>query len=515
MKGKSRLFFDILGRNESEVMSKIRVRFAPSPTGYVHVGNARTALFNWLFVRQQGGVFVLRVEDTDILRSASEYEQKLMEDLRWLGLDWDEGPDVGGQFGPYQQSKRLDIYASRTQELLAKGKAYYCFCSPEELEEERKKALSSGETPVYSGKCRSIGPMEASQRVKDGEEAAVRLITPRKGSLTFEDLVRGKLTFDLGLVGDPILVRSNGLSAYNYAVVVDDYLMEITHVIRGEDHIANTVRQILIFQALGFPFPEYAHLSMVMGTDNTRLSKRHGATALDQFHKDGILPAALFNYLALLGWAPPDGREMLCKDEIVQLFNLTRVSRSAAIFDYGKLHWLNRQHMKALPPREKAEQAAVHLQAAGFLPDQMTPAHWEWLEQAVEDLIERVDRFSDLPQSFAMLFEFSRDQIGEEEREILQTECSAAVVQAFADKLSQVEEFDYEKFIEMTQEIKDETGCKGRDLFQPLRIALTARASGLDLDKFIPLVEAGSRLDFPKPMMNCTHRIKEVLKLLA
>jgi glutamyl/glutaminyl-tRNA synthetase len=196
MKGKSRLFFDILGRNESEVMSKIRVRFAPSPTGYVHVGNARTALFNWLFVRQQGGVFVLRVEDTDILRSASEYEQKLMEDLRWLGLDWDEGPDVGGQFGPYQQSKRLDIYASRTQELLAKGKAYYCFCSPEELEEERKKALSSGETPVYSGKCRSIGPMEASQRVKDGEEAAVRLITPRKGSLTFEDLVRGKLTFD-------------------------------------------------------------------------------------------------------------------------------------------------------------------------------------------------------------------------------------------------------------------------------------------------------------------------------
>jgi glutamyl-tRNA synthetase len=311
------------------------------------------------------------------------------------------------------------------------------------------------------------------------------------------------------------LVRSNGLPAYNYAVVVDDYLMEITHVIRGEDHIANTVRQILIFQALGFPFPEYAHLSMVMGTDNTRLSKRHGATALDQFHKDGILPAALFNYLALLGWAPPDSREMLCKDEVVQLFNLTRVSRSAAIFDYGKLHWLNRQHMKGLPPREKAEQAAVHLQEAGFLPDQMSPAHWEWLEQAVEDLIERVDRFSDLPQSFAMLFEFSRDQIGGEERKILQTECSAAVVQAFADKLSQVEEFDYEKFIEMTQEIKDETGCKGRDLFQPLRIALTARASGLDLDKFIPLVEAGSRLDFPKPMMNCTHRIKEVLKLLA
>lgn len=495
-------------------MSKTRVRFAPSPTGYVHVGNARTALFNWLFARQKGGAFILRVEDTDIERSSSEYELKLIDDLRWLGLDWNEGPDVGGEFGPYRQSMRLDIYASHTQELLDKGKAYYCFCSPEELERERKKALASGGTPVYSGKCRSLPPDKVSQRINAGEKASVRLRTPRNGSLSYQDLVRGKLTFDLAFVGDPILVRSSGLPAYNYAVVIDDHLMDITHVIRGEDHIANTVRQILTFQALGFPLPEFAHLSMVMGEDNTRLSKRHGATAVDQFNKDGILPAALFNYLSLLGWAPPDSREMLNEDELVELFDLQRVSRSAAIFDYAKLYWLNRQHMREMPSREKAERAAVFLQTAGLLPDQMSDAHWEWLEQAVESLIERADRFSDLPQSVRMLFDFSLDKIGEEERKILSNACSVRVVQALAEKLAQVEDLDYEKFTVMAQEIKEETGCRGRDLFHPLRVALTARASGLGLDKFIPLVEAGSRLLFPKPLKNCLNRVREVQEFL-
>jgi nondiscriminating glutamyl-tRNA synthetase len=500
--------------HESEAMSKIRVRFAPSPTGYVHVGNARTALYNWLFARQKGGVFVLRVEDTDIERSTPEYERKLMDDLGWLGLDWDEGPDVGGEFGPYRQSMRLDIYAAHTQQLLGEGKGYYCFCSPEELESERKSALASGGNPVYSGKCRLLSPDGASQRVKAGEEASIRLRTPGKGNLSFEDLIRGRLTFDLTLVGDPILVRSNGLPAYNYAVVVDDYLMEITHVIRGEDHIANTVRQILTFQALGFPLPEYAHLSMVMGEDNTRLSKRHGATALDQFEQEGILPAALFNYLALLGWAPPDGREMLHKDEMIQLFDMTRVSRSAAIFDYGKLYWLNRQHMKEMSSRDIAVQAAVFLQKAGLFPEQVSDAHWEWLEQAVDSLIERADRFSDLPQSVGMLFEFSLSSMGEEEKKVLESACSAKVIQAFAEKLVREKDFDYDKFAVIAGEIKQETGCTGQDLYRPLRLALTAKASGLDLDKFIPLVEAGSSLDFPQPLKNCLSRVKEVMEFL-
>ncbi len=494
---------------------KIRVRFAPSPTGLLHVGNARTALFNWLYARQQGGVYILRIEDTDRERSAEEYEGKLIEDLRWLGLDWDEGPDVQGEFGPYRQSQRLEIYASCTQQLLEEGKAYHCFCSPEELEKERKKALKAGTTPVYSGKCRSLPRDKAQTRLAAGEEASIRLKTPGRGNLSFTDLVRSKVSFDLALVGDPVLVRSNGLPAYNYVVVIDDHRMQISHVIRGEDHLANTVRQILTFQALGYPLPQYAHLSMVMGEDNARLSKRHGATAVDQFGKDGILPQALFNYLALLGWSPPDGQEVLTPAELVKLFDLNRVSRSAAIFDYGKLRWLNRQHMKALPPREMAETAAPFLKNADYLPKAMNQAQWAWLEQAVSTLIERVDTFADLTESFALLFDFSLDELDKDEKDSLQTECATKVLDVFAQKLKEIERLDYETFATLTQEIKTETGCKGRELYHPLRLALTGRSSGLDLDKLIPLVESGAKLDFPRPLKNCAQRVAETQAYLS
>ncbi|MCR4396265.1 MAG: glutamate--tRNA ligase, partial [Candidatus Saccharicenans sp.] len=249
---------------------KIRVRFAPSPTGYIHVGNARTALFNWLFARQKGGVFVLRVEDTDIERSREEYERNLIQDLRWLGLDWDEGPDVGGSFGSYRQSERLELYHKYARELLDRGQAYYCFCTAEELEQQRQAALAEGQMPVYSGKCRNLSLGEARRRLAAGEEGAIRLKVPEEGLVQFEDLVRGLVEFDLKLIGDPIIVRSNGMPAYNYAVVIDDALMNITHVIRGEDHVSNTPRQILLYKALGLQVPVFAHLSMVMGKDNTR-----------------------------------------------------------------------------------------------------------------------------------------------------------------------------------------------------------------------------------------------------
>jgi len=495
-------------------MDKVRVRFAPSPTGFLHVGNARTALFNWLFARQSEGVFILRIEDTDIKRSASEYESRLKKDLCWLGLDWDEGPDIGGRFGPYRQSLRIDIYRSYTQKLLEEGKAYYCFCSPQELEKERKRAISLGKMPVYSGRCQAISLEEARRRVDAGEQAAVRLRTPEKGDIRYNDLVRGTLNFDLKLIGDPILVRSNELPAYNYAVVIDDSLMEITHVIRGEDHISNTPRQILIYKALSLTPPQFVHLSLVMGKDNTRLSKRHGATAIDQFEKQGILSSSLFNYLALLGWAPPEGEEVLTKNELVELFNLKKVSRSAAIFDYDKLHWINRQHIKELSSRQKAELAYPHLKESKLLPEKMTDAHWEWLEKAVESLIERVDRFSDLPEQFVKLFEFSPSRMEDKTKEELETDCALRVIYLFAEKISRLDSFDYDKFASLTHEIKRETGCKGKDLYHPLRVALTARDSGLDLDKFIPLVEKGAKLSFPKPLKNCSQRISEVLNFL-
>jgi len=371
-------------------MIEVRVRFAPSPTGFLHVGNARTALFNWLFARQHKGVFILRIEDTDVERSAQEYEAMLKGELQWLGLSWDEGPDIGGDYGPYRQSLRLSIYNKYTQRLLAEEKAYYCFCSPQQLEKERKEALASGRIPIYSGRCRSLLPQETQQRIASGEQAAVRLKTPQSGAISYHDLVRGKLSFDLKLIGDPILVRSSGLPAYNYAVVIDDALMKISHVIRGEDHISNTPRQLLVYQALGLEPPQFAHLSLVMGKDGARLSKRHGATAVAEFQRQGILALALFNYLALLGWAPPEGQEILSREELVELFDLTRVSRSSAIFDYDKLYWINRQHIKQLSSQEKARLAYPYLKKARLLPEKMTAAHWRWLEKAVESMVEGV-----------------------------------------------------------------------------------------------------------------------------
>jgi len=495
-------------------MDKVRVRFAPSPTGYLHVGNARTALFNWLFARQKKGVYVLRVEDTDIERSAEEYEKRLKQDLQWLGLDWDEGPDTGGPYGPYRQSLRLDTYKKYTQQLLEEDKAYYCFCSPRELEEERKKAIASGEMPVYSGKCRATSYDAAERRVRDGEAAVVRLKTPGQGELRYDDLVRGNLIFDLKLTGDSVLVRSNGLPAYNYAVVIDDHLMEISHVIRGEDHISNTPRQVLTYQALGFHPPQFAHLSMVMGQDNTRLSKRHGATAVDQFETQGILASALFNYLALLGWAPPEDREILTKQELVELFDLEKVSRSSAIFDYDKLFWINRQHMKNLSPRQMAKMAYPHLKERNLLPADMTETHWAWLEEAAELLIERIDKFSDIPEQVALLFDFSPSGMDKDSKEALQTECASKVIEYFGKEITKLESFDYEQFSRITKDAKQETGCKGKDLYHPLRVAMTARVSGLDLDKFITLVEKGSKLDFPRPLKNCAQRISEMLGFL-
>jgi glutamyl-tRNA synthetase len=492
----------------------VRVRFAPSPTGLLHVGNARTALFNWLFARQKDGVFVLRIEDTDVERSAAEYEKNLIDDLRWLGLDWDEGPDTGGDFGPYRQSQRLDLYEKHTQKLLKEGKAYYCFCLPEEIEKEREKAIASGKMPVYSGKCKSLSLAEAHRRINSGDQAAIRLRTPGQGMLSYEDLVRGTLRFDLNLVGDPVIVRSSGLPAYNYAVVVDDALMKITHVIRGEDHISNTPRQLLVYEALSFAPPRFAHLSMVMGKDNTRLSKRHGATAVDQFEKDGILPSALFNYMSLLGWAPPDGQEVLNSDELVRLFDLKKVSRSSAIFDYDKLSWVNRRHIQQLGSRQKAELAYPHLRKAQFLPEKMSEPQRIWVERMVEVLAERVDRFSDFPQEAAVLFEFFPLEMEEEVKKELTTECAVKGTRLFAEKISGLRDFDYDKFAAIAQEIREETGCKGRNLYHPLRIVLTARGSGLDLDKFIPLVEEGAKLRFPTPVLNCAQRVSEMMKFL-
>ena len=348
-----------------------------------------------------------------------------------------------------------------------------------------------------------------------GEKAAVRLKTPDKGEVIFNDLVHGELHFQLEVIGDPILVRSNGLPAYNYAVVIDDHLMEITHVIRGEDHISNTPRQILTYQALGWEPPQFAHLSMVMGEDNTRLSKRHGATSVDQFAQEGILPEALFNYLAFLGWSPPEGQEVLSREELVELFNLSRVSRSAAIFDYQKLYWLNRQHLKRLTPSEKVTRVLPFLQKAGFLPEKLTREHHLWLEKAVEALIEGVNKLNELPEKFNLFFEFDLSKMEESARRILQAESARTVLEALAEELANRSAVSFEEFSDIAREVRQKTGVKGKELFHPIRVALTGQTSGLELDKFIPLIEEGARLTWRQPLLSTRERIVRTLQWLT
>jgi len=348
----------------------VRVRFAPSPTGLLHVGNARTALYNWLFARRHGGAFILRIEDTDMERSETRYEHQLIEDLRWLGLDWDEGPegtaaahslwgDEHGRHGPYRQSERLKIYAKHTERLLKEGKAYPCFCAPEELEAERKSAAAEHRPQAYSGKCRYLSQEQVDENLRAGMPFAVRLKI-EDHPLTFHDLVRGEVKFEPEAVSDPVLVRSahggaagvsEGVPVYNYVVTVDDALMEITHVIRGDDHISNTPKQVAIYEAFGWQVPEFAHLSTILGADRERLSKRHGATSISTFREMGYLPEALVNYLALLGWGAEDGKtETFTLDELKEAFSLERVTPSPAVFDFDKLNWLNRHYLKQTAP---------------------------------------------------------------------------------------------------------------------------------------------------------------------
>ncbi len=495
-------------------MKEIRVRFAPSPTGHLHVGNARTALFNWLFAQQNKGAYVLRIEDTDAERSRKEYEDRLIKDLQWLGLDWDEGPDKGGDYGPYKQSLRIVLYNSYAESLMEKGKAYYCFCGPEELKKEREAALAAGKTPVYSGRCRGIPVEESKKRVQEGEKAAVRLLTPDTGSLSFHDIVRGPLFFQLELIGDPVLLRSNGLPSYNYAVVIDDALMKISHVIRGEDHIINTVRQLLLYKTLQLEPPQFAHLSMVMGKDNTRLSKRHGATSIYQFCQEGVLSSALFNYLALLGWSPPDEREVMSKKELIEKFDLDRVSRSAAVFDHDKLYWINRQHIKNLSTRGIAEKASVYLKRAGYLPKNLTQTQQSWMEKAATKLIKGISKFSEITEKFMIFFDFSPEKMSEDARKVLETDCGKKVIKALNEKLNQENEVSFEKLSAISGEIKKDTGCKGKELFHPIRVALTAKTSGLDLDKLIPLLEEGAKLDFPVSIKSCSQRAAEMASFL-
>ncbi|HEY3770943.1 MAG TPA: glutamate--tRNA ligase [Candidatus Angelobacter sp.] len=494
---------------------QVRVRFAPSPTGQLHIGNVRTALFNWLFARQRGGIFILRIEDTDVERSEARYETQLMEDLKWLGMDWDEGPDVGGPYPPYRQSDKMDVYREYAERLIREQKAYYCFCTAEELERDRAQAMAEQRQPNYSGKCRNIDLAEAERRRAAGEPAAIRLQIPER-PIRFHDIVRGDVEFSNEVVSDPIIVRSSGMPTYNYVVVIDDAGMKITHVVRGDDHISNTPKQVAVYEALGLPVPEFAHLSTILGPDRERLSKRHGATSVANFREMGILPEALMNYLALLGWAPSGGdRELFPKDELIKEFSLQRVTPSPAVFDTEKLHWLNRQYIKQSAPERIRQMGIEILQRAGLLPVSVNSNVSGWANSMIDLLAPYVDQLDQLPEKAKIIF--SNDPaaaLAVPENAEAFNDKGKAVAQAFAKRTESESPLTPERFKAIMDEVKAETGAKGKDLFHPVRIMLIGSHSGPDFNKLIPLLEDGSKLELPVHVKNVRERVAEFMAVL-
>ncbi len=489
----------------------VRVRFAPSPTGYVHVGNARTALFNWLFARHEGGIYILRIEDTDVDRSEARFEKQLLDDLRWLGLDWDEGPDVGGPFGPYRQSERQSFYHQYAAQLLDAGQAYFCFCTPEQLEAEREEALKAGRQPRYSGRCRTRPREESARKVAEGQPAAIRLkITGNE--FEWRDRVHGSMSFESDVIGDFILVRSDGHPAYNFAVVIDDHLMEISNVIRGDDHISNTPRQLAVYRALGWQPPEFAHLSTILGPDRTRLSKRHGATSLEQFRAMGILPEALRNYLALLGWSPADGKtEILNSEELTRQFSLDHITKSPAIFDWDKMRWLNRHYMKQTPLPYLAALSQPFLAEAGYISQEADDRALAWLERVLDAVLKNVGQLDQLPSAAKLIFEYDASAIlrRDETRGVAEEEGARAVLEAFIPAILAEEDLTYERFRAAAQSVCLAVGKKGKELYHPIRVALTGEVSGPELEKLIPIFEQGSRLPLKKHVKSCAERLRE------
>jgi glutamyl-tRNA synthetase/nondiscriminating glutamyl-tRNA synthetase len=497
---------------------KIRVRFAPSPTGLLHVGNARTALYNWLFARRSGGAFILRIEDTDVERSETRYEAQLIEDLRWLGLDWDEGPgrpddasDEAGAFGPYRQSQRLRIYAEHTERLLREGKAYPCFCTAEEIETERNQAIAAHRPQVYSGRCRNLDQKTIDDNLAQGKKFAVRLKIEDR-PLRFHDMVRGEVEFAPEAVSDPIIVRSatseeggeaEGIPIYNYVVTIDDALMEITHVIRGDDHISNTPRQVAIYEAFGWPLPEFAHLSTILGQDRERLSKRHGATSVSTFREMGYLPEALVNYLALLGWGAEDGKtETFTLDELTRAFSLERVTPSPAVFDFDKLNWLNRHYLKQASPERLSRLSWGYF--GDRLPrlDTAPQRIKEWFEKLLALFVPAVDHLDQLPEKAAPLLRYDSEaaRANPENATVLAADSARTVLTEFAVRVrTHSGTITPEVFKYLLNDISAATGIKGKDLFYPVRIALTGAHSGPLFDKLVPLIEEGSTLGLAIP----------------
>ncbi|KAJ3677670.1 hypothetical protein LUZ60_003394 [Juncus effusus] len=469
---------------------EVRVRFAPSPTGNLHVGGARTALFNYLFARSKGGKFILRIEDTDLERSTKQSEEAVLNDLTWLGLNWDEGPDVGGDYGPYRQSERNALYKQYAQKLLESGAVYRCFCSSEELEQMKEKAKQMQLPPVYMGKWGTASEAEVDAELAKGTPFTYRFRVPQQGSLKIHDLIRGEVIWNLNTLGDFVIMRSNGQPVYNFCVTVDDATMNISHVIRAEEHLPNTLRQALIYKALGFPMPTFAHVSLILAPDKSKLSKRHGATSVGQYKEMGYLPQGMVNYLALLGWGDGTENEFFTIDQLIEKFTIERVNKSGAVFDSTKLKWMNGHHLRSLSQEELVQIFENRWKSIGILTD----SDGSFAKEATELLKDGIDLITDADSALSNLLSYPLQSI------LTSAECKPIVQDNLADVASSlISAYDNGELLEALKEGKSgwqkwvksfgkSLKRKGKGLFMPLRVLLTGKMHGPDMGGSIDLL---------------------------
>ena len=469
---------------------EVRVRYAPSPTGFLHIGGARTALFNYLYAKHHNGKFVVRIEDTDIERNVEGGEASQLDNLRWLGIIPDESVDIGGPYAPYRQMERLDIYKKHADELLERCIAYKCFCSSEELEASREAQKANGvAAPTYDGKCRHLSAEEVAKKEAAGQAYTIRMRVPENVTYKFTDLVRGEVTFESKDIGDWVLVKANGIPTYNYAVVLDDHFMEISHVFRGEEHLSNTPKQMMIFDAFGWEYPEYGHMTLIVNEDRKKLSKRDESIIqfVAQYKDLGYLPEAMFNFFALLGWSPEGEEEIFSHDEFVQMFDEKRLSKSPSMFDKTKLTWMNNQYIKKLSREEVVALALPHLQKAGLLPVELTEEQAVWAANLIGLYHEQMSFGAEIVELSSLFFK-EELEYSEEAKEVLAGELVPAVMTEFKNQLESLETFDAASIKAAIKAVQKETGAKGKNLFMPIRVVTTGQTHGPELADAIALI---------------------------
>jgi glutamyl-tRNA synthetase len=459
------------------VTRPVRVRFAPSPTGFPHVGNIRTALFNWLFARHSGGVFIVRIEDTDVARKVKGALEGILGGLRWLGLDWDEGPEMGGKYGPYFQSQRLDLYREAAKRLVAQGDAYYCYCSPERLAEIRAEQKKRKQSIGYDRHCRDLTDLERKQKEAEGITPVVRFKMPLEGQTGFKDIIWGDVVVENSILDDYVLLKSDGYPTYHLANVVDDHLMEISHVLRAEEWLSSVPRHKLLYKALGYEMPQLAHLPMILGPDRSKLSKRHGAVSITEYQERGYLPEAMVNFLALLGWSLDDRTEIFSRDELVKQFSLERVSKTAAVFNHEKLDWMNGFFLRELS-REKLLTKIMPFLESGLPKEVKRPVSEEYVSRIVPLIRERINTLAEAATyaDFFFLDELEYDASLLVDKKMT-AETTLRALKAAQEKLSSLQSFDHDSLEGALRPLAEQLGLKAGQLFNPLRVATTGRTA--------------------------------------